>query len=38
MSSENHFRNMYLKHLQRFDNVAQTFQHNAVLTIHPTFE
>ena len=26
MSSENHFRNMYLKHLQRFGNVAQTFQ------------
>ena len=26
MSSENHFSNMYLKHLQRFGNVAQTFQ------------
>ena len=26
MSSENRFSNMYLKHLQRFGNVAQTFQ------------
>ena len=26
MSSLNHFSNMYLKHLQRFGNVAQTFQ------------